>query len=277
MARIRTIKPDFFRHEVLQDLEAANPGRHVMLVFAALWGHCDKLGRFEWRPRQLKLDILPFLEFDMTETLTLLCQAGLLRRYEAEGKQYGLVETFEKHQRISGKEAQESKCFPGPQEGSTGEAPEKLPGAQEGNGVQEQEGKGRESAASAPPTPSPTVSPKLEPSTVVALRQAADVDDALEIPTTLDRRRGSRLPPDWEPSLEMLDWAQTERPDLDLGQTLEKFRDYWISQPGQKGVKTDWTATYRNWVRNEKPGSNAPRKSATTQAADALIARFAND
>lgn len=30
---------------------------------------------------------------------------------------------------------------------------------------------------------------------------------------------------------------------------LEKFRDYWAAQPGQKGVKTDWPATWRNWVR----------------------------
>lgn len=30
---------------------------------------------------------------------------------------------------------------------------------------------------------------------------------------------------------------------------LEKFRDYWSAQPGQKGVKTDWPATWRNWAR----------------------------
>ncbi len=30
---------------------------------------------------------------------------------------------------------------------------------------------------------------------------------------------------------------------------LEKFRDYWTAQPGQKGVKTDWSATWRNWAR----------------------------
>ena len=38
-------------------------------------------------------------------------------------------------------------------------------------------------------------------------------------------------------------------------QTFEKFKDYWISQPGQKGVKLDWFATWRNWVRN----TNAPK------------------
>jgi hypothetical protein len=35
---------------------------------------------------------------------------------------------------------------------------------------------------------------------------------------------------------------------------FEKFRDYWIAQPGQKGVKLDWDATWRNWCRNAKTG-----------------------
>lgn len=30
---------------------------------------------------------------------------------------------------------------------------------------------------------------------------------------------------------------------------LAKFRDYWAAQPGQKGVKADWPATWRNWCR----------------------------
>lgn len=36
-----------------------------------------------------------------------------------------------------------------------------------------------------------------------------------------------------------------------------KFRDYWVAQPGQKGVKLDWPATWRNWCRRAaepKPG-----------------------
>lgn len=29
----------------------------------------------------------------------------------------------------------------------------------------------------------------------------------------------------------------------------DEFRDYWKSQPGAKGVKLDWFATWRNWCR----------------------------
>lgn len=108
MARIRTIKPEFFRHEGLQDLEIENPQCYVMLVFAGLWGHCDSQGIFEYRPRQLKLDILPFLEFDMAKTLNLLVKAGFIEVFEHDGKQYGLIRSFNEHQRLSGKELGEA-------------------------------------------------------------------------------------------------------------------------------------------------------------------------
>jgi hypothetical protein len=50
----------------------------------------------------------------------------------------------------------------------------------------------------------------------------------------------------------MGEWASQERPDIDVRQVAEQFKDYWIAQAGQKGVKLDWDATWRNWVRNTK-------------------------
>jgi len=61
--------------------------------------------------------------------------------------------------------------------------------------------------------------------------------------------RGTRLPENWNP-----------RPEDGLNEIeLAKFRDYWRSVAGQKGVKRDWDATWRNWLRNSKQwvsGSN---------------------
>lgn len=141
MARIRTVKPDFFRHELLQDLELTYPGKYPMLVFEGLWGHCDKAGRFEWRPRTLKLDILPFLPFEMAETLDILANAGMVRKYTVDGKEYGEIPSFTEHQRIGGKEAQEPEKHPEPpseaqkkKRRSNGEATGKHLGLQEGKG-----------------------------------------------------------------------------------------------------------------------------------------------
>ena len=64
--------------------------------------------------------------------------------------------------------------------------------------------------------------------------------------------RGSRLPPNWIPGPEGVKFCREERPDLDANAVLEEFRDYWHAQPGQKGVKVDWMATWRNWVRRQR-------------------------
>jgi uncharacterized protein YdaU (DUF1376 family) len=68
-------------------------------------------------------------------------------------------------------------------------------------------------------------------------------------------KRGSRLPPDLIFPDEWFDFLVKERPELNAQQTFAKFMDYWIAQAGQKGVKLDWFATWRNWVRN----TNAPK------------------
>lgn len=48
---------------------------------------------------------------------------------------------------------------------------------------------------------------------------------------------------------------------------LEKFRDYWAAQPGQKGVKTDWPATWRNWVRRSVETTGKPATSDVFEGA----------
>jgi len=70
-----------------------------------------------------------------------------------------------------------------------------------------------------------------------------------------DNKRGSRLSSDFLFTGEWLAFCKQERPELEPVQTFEKFKDYWIAQPGQKGLKLDWDATWRNWVRS----TNAPK------------------
>lgn len=155
MARIRTVKPEFFRDEDLQDLEQRHPDAKPMLVFAGLWGHCDKQGVFEWKPRVLKLDILPFLPFDMETTLDLLASANLVEKFEVDGKFYGLIDSFQTHQRIGGKEFSDPAKHPGKPKkhrGSNGEATEQHSGLQEGKG-REREGKGTDRAREAKTSP----------------------------------------------------------------------------------------------------------------------------
>ena len=64
--------------------------------------------------------------------------------------------------------------------------------------------------------------------------------------------RGTRLPADWLPSEDQIQFCKTNRTDLSPQATSDRFRDYWTSQAGSKGVKLDWDATWRNWVRAER-------------------------
>lgn len=144
MARIRTVKPEFFRHELLQELEANHLGKYPMFVFEGLWGHCDSNGVFPWRPKQLKLDILPFLPFDMTETLGILLESKQIYKGLTDKGVFGFVPTFRLHQRLTGKEVKDGVKYPFlpeweaivKQQGSNGE----IPDVQEGKG----KGKGKE-------------------------------------------------------------------------------------------------------------------------------------
>jgi uncharacterized protein YdaU (DUF1376 family) len=64
--------------------------------------------------------------------------------------------------------------------------------------------------------------------------------------------KGTRLPSDWELPDEYAKFCREQRPDLNPHHVADQFKDYWHSVAGQKGVKADWFATWRNWVRNQK-------------------------
>lgn len=63
--------------------------------------------------------------------------------------------------------------------------------------------------------------------------------------------RGSRLPDDWLPSQAGGLFAAEALGGIERSSAeLLKFRDYWRAKPGAAGVKLDWEATWRNWVRS---------------------------
>jgi len=82
--------------------------------------------------------------------------------------------------------------------------------------------------------------------------------------TNIVGTRGTRLSQDWELSEDQKQFCKQERPDLDPVKVSAGFKDYWISVAGAKGVKKDWDATWRNWVRNQRfqkpamPENNIP-------------------
>ena len=79
--------------------------------------------------------------------------------------------------------------------------------------------------------------------------------------------QGHALSSDWVLPTEWRTWALSARPDLDPVAVSELFKDHWIAKPGKEGRKTDWLATWRNWVRTQRaiPTTQAPKKRGFVQ------------
>lgn len=67
-------------------------------------------------------------------------------------------------------------------------------------------------------------------------------------PKGADKTRGTRLPEHFPVTDEMRAWAAEKTP-LVGDEDHAAFLDYWRSVSGAKGVKRDWVATWRNWMR----------------------------
>ena len=77
------------------------------------------------------------------------------------------------------------------------------------------------------------------------------------------------MPDGWQPDETLVAWTKVNAPAAANGVEVERFRDYWAAQPGAKGRKTDWAATWRNWARRcqeqasgHRPGP-APRSTTS--------------
>jgi len=148
MSRIRTVKPEFFKHYGLFQHEETTK-LPVRLAFEGLWLEADRSGRFKWRPEELKISILPYDRVDFSLVLDTLAQAGFLERYEVDGKVYGRIPSWADHQRINNREPL-SKLPPSPTEVAEEEARTRMhvQALEERKGKEEEgEGKGKDRAA----------------------------------------------------------------------------------------------------------------------------------
>lgn len=105
MARIRTIKPDFFRHYDLYQLEKET-GLPIRVAFAGLWTVCDREGRFKWVPPELKIACTPYDECDFSRVLDALCTREFVVKYTCNGREFGYVPSFKTHQVINNRESE---------------------------------------------------------------------------------------------------------------------------------------------------------------------------
>lgn len=73
-----------------------------------------------------------------------------------------------------------------------------------------------------------------------------------EVASSKQKTKGSRITDEWVMPSDWIEWAVVEMSVLRNVAVSEsgRFKDYWMSQPGSKGVKANWQATWRNWIRS---------------------------
>lgn len=121
MGRIRTVKPELFVHEDLFEAEQQT-GLPLRVAFIGLFTCADREGRFKWRPRTLKLAVLPHDEVDFSRVLDALITRGFLVKYASKtGEEIGLIPTFTKHQVINNRETPSDLPPPPNDAGLTGD------------------------------------------------------------------------------------------------------------------------------------------------------------
>lgn len=81
---------------------------------------------------------------------------------------------------------------------------------------------------------------------------------ALVAPTPPPPAKATRLSADWQPKPETIERFRIEL-GVDATALVPEFVDYWIAAPGSKGVKLDWEATFRNWIRRAHERGQVPR------------------
>jgi hypothetical protein len=85
LARIRTVKPEFWTSEQVMNLK-----RDTRLMFIGLWNFCDDAGRHSAEPRRIKAQVFPGDDDISSETIRGMLQElstnDLIALYEVSGK-----------------------------------------------------------------------------------------------------------------------------------------------------------------------------------------------
>jgi hypothetical protein len=96
MARIRSIKPDFWSDEKLTECSMA-----ARLFFIGTWNFADDSGNLVYSTKKLKMQIFPGEEIDCQPLIDELLAKGVMQEYEVAGKAYLHISGFRDHQVIN--------------------------------------------------------------------------------------------------------------------------------------------------------------------------------
>jgi len=223
--RIRTIKPEFWRHEVMAQLPA-----ETQLLALALLNMADDEGYFEANPRIIRGEVMPFRDDlrSISGGLAELSGVGWIDLRETSGHgQVGLLVNFQKHQRVSHPAKSKLRTYFDASDShevlwSDSAGPPEDVRREQGTGNREGNREVEEEGTSSPSPRKPPLQFDLTP---------PDPTTPLEAWTRQDfwrwaelRRRAVGLPQErWPNESKLRDWWQEARPAAEIAVLQETY------------------------------------------------------
>lgn len=255
MARIRSLKPEFWTDGVIVQLSMA-----ARLFYQGTWNFACDRGHLPDDPVGLKLKILPADDVDAEALIEELVKHGRIVRGEtADGRKFLLVKRLQDHQKIDAR--WQSRCPYCAAEPAPGTTPGPVPPDDNPPSPSEPP----KDSGSIPETPaSPAEPPRTSPQEGIG---GEGIGEKKASPSSSPRKRGSRIPDDFAVTADMVAWARERCPHVDGRVETEKFINYWRAKSGKDATKVDWVATWRNWMINAAERTPTGRASPNGQQA----------
>lgn len=239
MSRIRTVKPEISRHELLFEAEKKTK-LPIRFAWTMMFGICDREGRFRWRSRQLKLDVLPYDDVDFEKILNTFVEYGFIKKYTVDGEAYGCIPSWHKHQTINIREAQ--SCLPSDDLADAGNAGKISSNSLHVHAHGEEEGKGREEEGedfSTAPQASPCV---------------------IDIPL-IDKS-------DFAVTQKLIEEFAELYPAVDIMQQLKNYKGWCLANPTKRKTRRGILKSINTWLadKQDKGGGNANYQRTSGQS-----------
>ncbi|CAB3784502.1 hypothetical protein [Pararobbsia alpina] len=240
MARIRTIKPDFWTDEKITECSVS-----ARLFFIGCWNFADDNGNTQRSAKKLKMQIFPADAIECEPLIQELMTHGLLMEYSVSGDKYLHVKGFEKHQVIN----RPSKTgLPKPvfTDGSVSTPDLVIDGSLT-------EGKGREG--------------KGIKETCAELELQAQGADAPPPVVAIPLNDGSEH---GISASQVEEWSSTY-PNVDVTQQLRQMRQWSIANPTKRKTRRGVMAFANSWLAKEQDKPSKPRSESASGSGEKYL------
>lgn len=250
MARIRTIKPDFWTDEKIVELSA-----FARLLFIGLWNFADDEGRMTYSPKKIKMQVFPADSLDISALFGEIRRESLIDVYIVDDIEYLQIKNFAVHQKIdkrtSSKIPESRRATPNPPDCSPNPA-DYSPNPAELPQIPPTEGKGMERI--------------LNPQSINADGRAFEGSAK---PQGAAQPEKFAMHPAWQPSPHVADLARQGGTVL-LPVDLPDLVAHWLTEPNTVRTQSEWDKALLQTAKHRalRAASPSPPRAGRMPPAD---------